>query len=87
MGRALDMLQTKLLQLHETTRIFLIEMFMMMLFTELEDDLPMFKEYWKHLYCKRKMKVVGHKTGATVMGLEKAKSLVFSPRERNKHCM
>ena len=77
MGRALDLFRTKLLQLHETPKLFLSKMFMMMLFTELEDDLPTFKEYWQHLYCKRKMKVVGCKTGTTVMGLAKSKYLIF----------
>ena len=45
----------------------------------MKDDLPTFKEYWKHLYCKRKMKVVDRKTGATLMGLSKSKSLIFHP--------
>ena len=35
MGRALDLFQNKLLKLHETPRLFLSDMFMMMLFTEL----------------------------------------------------
>ena len=52
---------------------------MMMIFTGLEDDLPTFKEYWEKLYCKRKMKLVGRNTGATVMGLAKPKSLIFHP--------
>ena len=54
-------------------------MFMMMLFIELEDDLPTFKEYWQRLYCKKKMKVVGCKTCATVMALAKSKYLIFHP--------
>ena len=73
------MFQTKLLQPHETPRIFISEMFMMILFTELEDDLPTLKEHWQRLYCKRKVKVVGRKTGATVMGIEKAKYIIFYP--------
>ena len=52
---------------------------MMMLFIELEDDLPTFKEYWQRLYCKKKMKVVGCKTCATVMGLAKSKYLILHP--------
>ena len=31
------------------------------------------------MYCKRKMKVFVHKTDATVMGLAKAKYLIFHP--------
>ena len=78
-GSALYLFRTKLLQLHETPRLFLSEMFVMMFFTEFKYDLPMFKEYLQHLYCKRKMKVVGCKTGATVMAISKAKSLIFHP--------
>ena len=43
MGRAFYLFQTKFLQLHETPRLFLSEMFMMILFTEFEDYLPTFK--------------------------------------------
>ena len=79
MGRVLYLVQTKLLQLHETPRVFISEKFMMVLFTELEDCLSLLKEYRQHLYCKRNMKVVGRKIGATVMVLAKSKYLIFHP--------
>ena len=52
---------------------------MMIIFKELKDDLPTLKEYWQHLYCKKKMKLVGRKTGATVMGVLKSNCFILHP--------
>ena len=78
MGRALDMFRTKLLQLHETPRLFLSDMFMMMLFTELEYDLPTFKEYWQQLCCKRKMR---YSSGGALVGAYIIKESSIGPHE------
>ena len=80
MGLVLDTFRTKLRALKAVLKLFLNETFMMSLFEDIMNKLPLFRDYWDHLLKKKTMNVVSRKSGARLMGLAGAVKEMFHPK-------
>jgi hypothetical protein len=62
-------------------RMVLDENYMMSMFSKYVDTLPPFKEYWEHLFEKKKMIVVSSESGARVLQFAELRNELFSPKD------
>ena len=79
MGWALDILHGKLVKMTNDPKLILNEHFMMGLFKKLMRRLPPFREYWKLLWTKPKTPVVSRQSGAQLISMPEARTLIFNP--------
>jgi hypothetical protein len=78
MGRALDVLREKVLEIEASPNLILDEHFMMNIFAQFMYLTP-FKEYLEFMFTKRRMSVVARRSGAKVMHMQLARSELFKP--------
>jgi hypothetical protein len=78
MGRALDVLREKVLEIEASPNLILDEHFMMNIFAQFMYLTP-FKEYLEFMFTKRRMSVVARRSGAKVMHMQMARSELFKP--------
>jgi len=64
---AIDTLRERMMDIVDDPTKVLSEDFMMNMFIKYVDALPPFKEYWEHLYEKKRMRVMAAESGATVL--------------------
>ena len=79
MGRALDVLREKVLEIKAWPDRILDEYFMMNIFAQFMYLTP-FKEYLEFMFMKRRMSVVARRSGAKVMHMLAPPTAFFSPR-------
>ena len=73
MGRVLDTLHEKLLDISAFPYILLSEQYMMNIFSEYANDLPPFKDYLQLMLNSRRMMVKIRTTGMRVVHLDMTK--------------
>ncbi len=66
-GDALDTLREKMMDIVDDSTKILDENFMMNMFLKYVDTIPPYKEYWDHLFKKKRMVAVASESGAKVL--------------------
>ncbi|KAL7552655.1 hypothetical protein ACHAWF_015887 [Thalassiosira exigua] len=84
MGRVLDTLEKKMVQLSRSPAKITDESFMMSMFDEFINELPPLKKYLDDMFSKKQMKVVARKSGTKVVHLARLKSQLFSPQRKSE---
>ena len=84
MGRALDTLEMKLEELMSDPSLILKDNFMMSMFDEFADELPPLREYFEHLYEKKRMSVISRKSGTKVVHLGRMRRELFAPSRKTE---
>ena len=77
-GRSLDVLREKVLQIKANPNLILDEYYMMKIFDQFLYLTP-FAEYLEFMFTKRRMSVVARRSGAKVMHMQLARSELFNP--------
>jgi hypothetical protein len=80
-GDAIDTLRERMMDIVDDLTKILNEDFMMNMFGKYVAALPPFKEYWEHLYKKKRMRVVAAESGATVMQFAELRKELFHPSD------
>ena len=80
-GDAIDTLRERMMDIVDDPTKVLNEDFMMNMFGKFVDALPPFKEYWEHLYKKKRMRVISAESGATVMQFAELRKEHFHPSD------
>ena len=84
MGIVVDTLHEKLGEIIAFTSIFLSEQYMMNLFSEYTNELPLFKDYLQLMFNNRRMIVKNRTTGMRVAHLAMAKRNLLNPNKKTK---
>ena len=80
-GDAIDTLRERMMDIVDDPTKVLDEDFMMNMFGKYVTAIPPFKEYWKHLYEKKRMRVIAAESGATVMQFAELRNELFHPSD------
>ena len=80
-GDAIDTLRERMMDIVDDPTKVLSEDFMMNMFFKYGDALPPFKEYWEHLYEKKRMRVMAAESGATVLQFAELRKELFHPSD------
>jgi hypothetical protein len=75
---AIDTLRESMMDIVDDPIKILDEGFMMNMLSKYVDALPPFKEYWEHLFQKKRMVVVASESGAKVLQFAKLRKELFS---------
>ena len=83
MGRVIDTLESKMMELASSPEKINDEAFMMGIFQEYIEELPPMKEYWDTTFSRRQMKVITSSDGSKVVHLARLKRHLFHPTRRS----
>ncbi len=81
-GDTINTLRENMMDIVDDPIKILDEGFTMNMFTKYVDALPPFKEYWEHLFQKKRMVVVASESGAKVLQFTKLRKELFSPSDQ-----
>jgi hypothetical protein len=81
-GEAIDTLRKNMMDIVDDPIKILDKGFMMNMFSKYVDALPPFKEYWEHLFQKKRMIVVASESGTKVLPFAKLRKELFSPSDQ-----
>ena len=79
MGRIVDILEMKLVEINQTVDLVLDQNYMMGLFDDIVEELPPFKEYLKYMYEKKTMFTIG-KSKSKEVPLALLRNEIFHPQ-------
>jgi hypothetical protein len=81
MGRALEVLREKVLQIKSNPNLILDEYYTMKIFDQFLYLTP-FEEYLEFMFTKRRMSIFARRSGAKVMHMQLAWSELFNPTNK-----
>ncbi len=80
-GDAIDTFHKNMMDIVDDLIKILDDGFMMNMFSKYVDALPPFKEYWEHLFQKKRMVVVVSESGSKVLQFAELRKELFSPSD------